>query len=324
MPARPSIDGRLRRVRGLRDESDHAALRAAVSKSLTDSSNLVVAEAAKIVGDMQLSGFEPELLRTFERLLIDPIKSDKGCRGKSAVVEALNRLEFDDVEFFLRGMNYEQVEPAWPSSEDAAVAVRGGCAFGLAASRQVRAVTKLTNLVDLLQRPGRLDRIHAVQAIAQCGGEPAIPLLRLKLLSGDAEAEVIGACMAGLLRLAPAESFAIVVRHLDSPDESTVIEAAAALGECGNPEAVEALIARAGRNRDRELLEPLLASIGLSRAPRAIDYLISRIAADESEAEIALRALRPACVYAETRERVKAAVEKTGNPRLSVKRHSEP
>ena len=123
MPPRASVDDRLRNLREIRDEGDLVKIREAVVKHLADSSNLVVAEAAMLVNRFELSGVEHALIATWERLLkhSDPIKADKGCTAKSAIIEALGQCEYDEPEFYLGALRYHQVEPGWPNAEDTAV-----------------------------------------------------------------------------------------------------------------------------------------------------------------------------------------------------------
>lgn len=45
-------------------------------------------------------------------------------------------------------------------------------------------------------------------------------LLRLRVLTGDAEADVLGECFAGLLAASPDKSGPLVARYLDSEDGS--------------------------------------------------------------------------------------------------------
>ena len=288
-----------------------------LKKGLKDSSNLVAGAAARIVSELELSGFESDLLTAWERFLVDPATSDKGCRAKSAIVEALGRTGFDDADFWLAGVSYQQVEPMWPAPEDTAVEVRGGCAFGLARSRQLTAVRKLTALVDLLHSPTVADRVHAVQAVADTESESAIPLLKSKMLGGDVAA-VKGVCFAGLLRLAPVEFLPRVVRYLQHNADDIHAEACAALGESGLPEAVDALIASAKKTPSKERLETILQSLGLSRSPAAVEFLITRLQADGSDALAALHALRPACVHPEVCARVLDATRSSSNSRVTA------
>jgi HEAT repeat protein len=313
--SRPSLDERLKRVESLRDEPDLASVRDGLKKALTDSSNLVASAAARIISELELSGFEADLLKAWGRFLVDPVKSDKGCRAKSAIVEALGRTGFDDVDFWLAGMSYKQVEPLWPQPEDTAVEVRGGCAFGLARSRMLGPVKKLTALVDLLHSSSEADRIHAVRAVVDTASDSAIPLLKSKLLEGDV-AGVQGACFSGLLGLAPAEFLPLVVSYLRHKADDVHAEACAALGECGLPSAVDALIASAKKSQSTERLETILQSLGLSRSTTAVDFLVTRVQADGGDALTAFHALRPACVHPEIRMRLLDAAKDSSQARL--------
>lgn len=313
MPPRPSVDDRLLRLREIRDGGDLVQIRQAASKALTDPMNLVVAEAAKLIGQFELSGMEPELIAVWDRLLMhpDPIKVDKNCWAKAAIIEALGQLNFDDPDLYLSAIAYHQMEPAWQKEVDTADNVRAGAAFGLARSQRIRIVDKLVAFVGLLPNlspDGRADRFTAIKAIADTGSEAAVPLLRLKLLSGDPEAEVLGLCMAGLLSIAPEPSIPFVAGYLKHPIEDAVLEAAAALGVCGRPAAVEALIAACRKSSNAEVRKSLLLSIGISRNPVAIDFLISQLEMGENVEEV-LEALRPACVYQETQRRVREVLK---------------
>src|ERR1017187_7805796 len=65
---------------------------AALRKALADRVNLMVAKAAKIIAELEITELEPELLRTFERLFEDPVESDPQCWGKNAIANALRDL----------------------------------------------------------------------------------------------------------------------------------------------------------------------------------------------------------------------------------------
>ena len=309
MPPRPTIDEKLRLLREVRTEGDLTKIRETAVKYLADKTNLIIAEAAKLIGEFELTGLEPELLAAWNRLIehSDPVKADKGCTAKTAIIEALGNLNHDDSEFYLTAIQYKQIEPGWPDAEDTAENVRAGSAFAIARSQQLRIVDKLTTFVDYLQG-SRADRINAVRAIADTRHESAIPILRLKLLSGDPEAEVMGTCMSGLLELSPQNSIPLVAKFLTNPTENVVYEAAAALGVCGKPAAVEALINALKRTGNKDQQRSLLISIGLSRDPSAINFLISQLEA-RRDIETVLEALKPSCVYEETQRRVREVMK---------------
>ena len=50
---------------------------------------LVVADAAQIVGERALSELAPELIAAFDVFMDEPEETDKRCRAKIAIVEAL-------------------------------------------------------------------------------------------------------------------------------------------------------------------------------------------------------------------------------------------
>ena len=316
MARRSSVDDRLLALRSVRDEGHSDSIRATAIKALSDTSNLVIAEAARLIGQFELSGTEPELVSTWTRLFEhpDPLKADRGCTAKTAIIESLGKLSYDDPDLYLAAMTYSQLEPAWGKPQDSAESIRGGSAFALARSQKIRIVDKLNAFVTLL-RGSRVDRVHAIRAMTDTGSESVIPLLRLKLLSGDAEAEVMGACMSGLLELAQQSSIPLIIEFLKNDDDNIVLEAAAALGVCGKPEAVDALIKAWNRTRDDDVRRSLLLSIGLSRDKTATDFLIAQLESKD-DAAAALEALKPACVYQETQTRIRSVLETISDENL--------
>ena len=147
-----SVDARLARLREFRHQPPSPPLIEELGRALGDASNLVVAEAAQIAGDAHLLDLSPALVEAFDRFLVDGETTDKLCRAKLAVVEALNKMEFTEEEFYLRGFRTVQDEPAWGRSNDTAVPVRVASAFGLVRNHY-RGILPL--LVDMLSRPGK-------------------------------------------------------------------------------------------------------------------------------------------------------------------------
>src|SRR5690348_14964912 len=105
--------------------------RAAIDKALRDRSALVVAAALKVIRENELTGFGDAIQAAFERAMIEPARSDPGCRIKMGVVEALDTLREPVDELFLRGIRHVQPEPAWGGSQDSAAGLRGMCAMAL-------------------------------------------------------------------------------------------------------------------------------------------------------------------------------------------------
>lgn len=135
--------------------------------------------------------------------MIDPVETDKLCRAKFALMEALNKLEFDGDKLFLTGFRHVQPEPAWGGSTDTAGPLRGASAFGLVRIRY-RGVVSL--LAESLADPEKVARQNAAQALGALGSEAAIVLLRFKAKAGDQESEVIGDCLTALMTAEPQES----------------------------------------------------------------------------------------------------------------------
>ena len=113
---------------------------------------------------------------------------------------------------FAPGSVLRQPEPVWGGSVDTAVDVRVSCAMGLVNTRYPRA---LIDLVGLLADPEPRARAGAARAIACAEPLAAEAVLRIKALTGDAEAEVVGECLVGLLQVEPEESPGFVAGFLD-------------------------------------------------------------------------------------------------------------
>lgn len=311
-----SIDLRLQRLVELAAEPDSDASRQELRRGLRDASNLVVAKAVEIIGERELTEFTDELKLLWPPLIEEPLERDKGCAAKIAILDALARFSFDDPDFCLAGMKYVQIEPGWPSAFDSAVNVRGGCAAMLARSWKIGVNDKLIAMTELLNDCERLARVHAVHAIADVGHECVIPMLRIKAQCGDLETEVTGACFSELLRLTRQDAVPFVARYLQSDIEQLASEAAAALGECGLPEATNLLIEAWKGTPHRETKQSFLIALGLSRQPLAVEFLISLLNPVTNSSEPTLRALAPLRFYPDILNRVRSALEATQNRRL--------
>src|SRR5437879_7582 len=98
MAKRQSLEQRLAEVRRLRKQSSSPELIQELRKALKDSLNLVVAEAAEIIDENHFTELASDLVAAFDRFLEEPEKTDKQCRAKIAIAEALNQLDFADEE----------------------------------------------------------------------------------------------------------------------------------------------------------------------------------------------------------------------------------
>ncbi|MCU0521651.1 MAG: hypothetical protein MUF84_13280, partial [Anaerolineae bacterium] len=125
------LEDQLAALTALRSEPTSQETRAALRKALALRNSPAVARAADFVGEFLLSELEPDLAQTFERLMVNPTKTDPGCAAKTAIVEALYRLEAYRPETYLAGIGHVQMEPVWGGREDTAAKLRGMSALGL-------------------------------------------------------------------------------------------------------------------------------------------------------------------------------------------------
>jgi HEAT repeat protein len=311
-----SLESKLAKLRSLRNSPSSPQLVHELRTALGDTSNMVVAEAAAIAGEFRQAELTGDLVATFDRLLDEPLKTDKLCRAKIAIVEALNQMEFDDDDFFWRGARYVQAEPVWGGSQDTAVPVRVACAFALV---RIRAHGTLPYLVDLLCDPEKGARAGAAQALAYSETDAALFLLRLKARVGDRDAEVISECFNGVLKLAPDDGMTFVVEFLNARDLAVQEAAVLALGESRRPQAFEALKKFWRTQVESRLQETILVALTLLRLPAATDFLLELVANEsEAVAAAALAALVRHRYDDRLRERIAAAVARNGRPALQT------
>ena len=302
------LETKLARLRAIGKEDAAPGHLAELRGFLGDKSNIVVAEAAEIVGERMLADFAPDLVGAFQRFMIDPVETDMLCRAKIAIMESLNKIEYDDDATFLTGFRHVQPEPGWGGATDTAAPLRGASAFGLVRIHH-RGVVLL--LAELLADPEKIARQNAAQALGAVGSEAAIALLRFKAKAGDKDPEVIGDCLTALMTAEPKESLAFVAKFLDSRAEGIAEGAALALAESRRPEAFEILKKHWPSVREESLQNVLLLGISITRLPPAIDFLLEILAGkDEAAAAGALSALAIHKHNPVVKERIAAVVKK--------------
>jgi HEAT repeat protein len=321
------VGSKLAALNAVRDDLQSPHAHKLLRESLHDRSNHVIGRAADLIGETEDNSFVEDLLKAYDRLMEDPLKTDPGCLGKTAIVRTLVALQYDVAEFYRRGIEYQQLEPIWSTSndpadksKDTASELRGTCAAGLvlcASGLEVlnRCAVLLTDRWD----DARLGAARAIGMLRQAEGAP---LMRLKLLTGDKNPEVIGECCASLLRLDRDEGVPFVVQFLRSLHAEVCVQAALALGASRLPGTFEPLRQAWEHQREPAVRESLLICIGLLRSTEASDFLLSLIESNRfGAAPDAIKALKAFGKSGELRQRIAAAVNTTGNERL--KRLSE-
>jgi hypothetical protein len=289
MPKSRTLEDTLAALNRLRDDPTSAAALAQLRQVLAGKSSHAAAKAAQIAGEFEISAVVSDLMAAFDRFMVNPVKSDPNCRAKAAIADALYRIGHDDESVFLRGIRHRQMEPVYGGRVDTAIDLRAACALGLARMNHPEV---LIELADLLADPESRGRAAAAQAITYSGSDHGVPLLRLKVLSGDDDSSVISECLAGLLRLAPASSLPFAARLLDAPDASISEAAALALGGSRLPEAFDVLRQWWERTTTVALRRTALLAIAMLRRDQPLDFLLALIKeADGPTAREAIAAL---------------------------------
>jgi HEAT repeat protein len=269
-----SLEEQLDRLAELRGQPPSPEGRAEVARHLNSKMNLVAAKAARIAGEWLAAELTPQLVEAFDRFMVKPETTDRRCAAKIEVLKALCKLEYTSPAVFRRGLRHVQMEPTWGGSVDTAAEVRALAAMGLA---QTDYLDALEEILPLLLDPERDARIGALRAIAASGLPGGTLLLRLKALSGD-EPEILGECVAALLRAAPTQSLEFVAKFLDHGDEAVAEAAALALGDSRLESAFAVLRDAFERARALQVRRrTLLLAIALLRRENAIDYLLDRV-----------------------------------------------
>jgi HEAT repeat protein len=260
-----------------------------LGRALAARSNLLVARAAEIAGEWELSAFAETMVAAFDRFLEDPVRRDPTCAAKIAIVEALNRLEYRDAAFFTRGLRHVQLEPVYGGREDTAAPLRAECALGLARSDPPDV---LLELASLLADPEPDARIGAARAIAYASRPGGAPLLWFKAHVGDSALPVVYECFAALLTLEPGRALPFVGNKLGAEDSALAETAALALGASRLPGALPLLVAGWENASDPAFRRAALTAIAALGDAPAFDFLLSLLAdAPIYDAEAALGAL---------------------------------
>ncbi len=289
-------------------ELRHAALTdqvlSEIRHGLQNRSNLVIAKAAKVAGELRATALVSDLVASFHKLMADPSRLDKRCAALTEIVTALYELDCDDPEPYLVGLRHIQMEGSFGPPVDAAAKLRGLCAQGLLRTRHPNALDEVVRL--LVDREPEA-RMGALKALATNGGEAGVLLLKLKVYTGDTEPEVLGECFTGLLAAAPERSVSLVAEYVDSADEAVAEAAILALGELKDERAFEVLKDKWQRTVSGPLRQVLLVAMACSRLEPAIAYLLT-IAAEASP-QTAAHAIEVLATYRSS-ERIRSSLQK--------------
>lgn len=273
---------------------------------LRNRSNLVIAKAAKVARDLRLAVLLPDMVAAFDKLMTNAPKLDKRCAAVTELTSALCELDYVEPEPYLKGLKHVQLEASYGPPVDAAAKLRGLSAQGLLRTRYADALAKV---LPMLVDPEPAAREGAVRAFATNGGDAGALLLRLKVLTGDKEASVIGECFAGLLASSGEKAVGFVAAYVDSGDDAIAEAAMLALGESRLLAGFEVLREKLERTVAADSRNTLLAAIAASRLDEAVEFLVSVI--ERSNATTAAGAVEALSIYRNNErvvERVRGAV----------------
>jgi hypothetical protein len=285
---RPSTEDALRAIRDIRDAPETFDLKRDLTPFLLHKSNHVAAAAADTVGRLEAVTLAQNLADAFPEWMKNPAERDPGCKALTAIAKTLAAMDHPASAAYLAGVRHVQMEASFGPKVDAAAALRGLCAQGLARMNHPDA---LLECVTLLADSEVAARAGAVRAISESGQHAGVLLLRYKALIGDKDEEVIAECFAGLLRLAPAESLDFVATFLQSSEEIAE-RAALALGESHLAAAFPLLQEAWHATSLSQMRNTLLLAMAMLRLDEAVEFLLTRLAEDgEKSAMGALAAL---------------------------------
>lgn len=277
-------------------------------KALNDKVNIVVAKAAALTAEFELNNLVPELCVAFDRLLIDPVKTDPQCWGKNAIAKALKDLGHDESTTFLKGVHHVQLEPVWGGQEDTAANLRSTCALALLQCTDLTREDKLWYVMPLLTERSASLRKDAAVALESLEGREAALLLRIKARMGDEDATVTGQVLESLLRVERDSAVPFVIEFLRSAKPELRDEAALALGASRLATGANALKSAFGDKHRLLDSEILCRALSLCRSEDAIDFLLEVLRTGRlNDAQAALDALT---LYRDSTE-VRSKIEQT-------------
>ena len=129
----------------------------------------------------------------------------------------------------------------------------------------------------------------------------------------------MGQCFIALLNLTPSKAVPFIGRFLKSKDDDVRLEAAGALAQSREPEAIEILKRFWKQPLSPETRIAVVASLGSSPLTEAAEFLLS-IVADESRelSERAIAALATSRFHAQLRDRTVAVIARRDDPYLNT------
>ncbi len=312
----PSTEDALAAIKAIRDAPENFDLTRDLAPFFLHKSNHVAAAAADTVGRLEAVGLSSSLADAFLEWMKSPGERDPGCKALTMIAKTLAHMDHPAAQVYLAGIRHVQMEASFGPKVDAAAALRGLCAQGLARMSHPDA---LIECVTLLADPQTAARAGAVRGISESGQYAAVLLLRYKALIGDKDEEVVAECFAGLLSLAPAQSLGFVAKFLGSAADEIAERAALALGESRMAAAFPLLQEAWEHSAQASLRRALLLAMAMLRQDEAVKFLLARV--DQDGDKSALDALTALGLYSRdhaVRSRIEEILGRRKSPSLQA------
>jgi hypothetical protein len=317
MPANRSFERELAQLEAMGGRVPDPPDIGLVRKAIGNANNYLVAKAAKIATEHNLTDLLPEVLAAFDRFFVDPVKSDPQCWAKNALAKALVKLECQQPDVYLRGLRHHQEEPVWGGQSDTAGTLRATCTHALVTCSGLDQPGLLNLLLEPLIDEDKSVRMEAARAIGHVGGPSAALLLKMRVLLRKEDPEVLGACFSSLLAIEHERAATIVlVADFLNDGEDAAAEAAYSLAETHDAAALAVLIARRRKGADAWFGSVLDNAIALTRLPEGMDFLLDVVEKDVRQAASAIEAISRVHNSPEVRARVAEAAGKARNERV--------
>jgi HEAT repeat protein len=249
-------------------------------KYLKHKNNVVIAEAAKVVREHQLKECIPQLIQSFEKCMINPVRTDPVCIAKKTIISTLRDLDYNEPEIYCKGIKHIQLEPSYGPPIDSAVELRSTCALALVQTGYSDIFYELT---AALCDPEANVRQNAARALGALGGERAELLLRFRILIGDQAKENYLEYFKALIESSPRNSIDFIAGYLNNQNPIISEDAAFALGESRCSEAFPILKDIANSKVNINDRKPFLLAIALLRIEEGFAYLFDAL--DDSSGE---------------------------------------
>ncbi len=104
MAKRQSTEDKLAKLRELESASLSTNEFKELGKVLSGANSVLVARAARVVSKRRITDLISNLVTAFNRFMNKPPKADQGCLAKTAIIEALDHLDYHGLDVFLSGI----------------------------------------------------------------------------------------------------------------------------------------------------------------------------------------------------------------------------